>query len=740
MVYKVSLVCPFHKHIGDYMMIKKHRLIMFVILVALLVITCKSNYTQKTEQVVHVKSIFLSPTQSTVSLINGTTYQLQAQVKPENATNKQLGYASDKAEIASVDNKGLIKAHKVGNANITITAADGISKIVKVIVTEAYTPVEDIFLSPDQSPISIVNGTTYQLQAQVKPENATNKQLSYVSDKADIASVDNKGLIKAHKVGTANITITAADGISKTIKVIVTAAHIPVISIEFIKQLPEEPIELFIGDEYKLEAKAMPENATNKKLNFDTSDSSIARLSGEENNVVNANGEGEAKITITSDDNPSIIKEVRFKMKKRLIPSIRIKTPTLDSESNGGELTFIVETLNGKLEYTPEVVGGGAKWVNTVTKTSTSETEDLVRLNVVKNKTVWNRIAYIKFKDNNTNKYIKTSDNKHLEVKLTQKKNENPNVTIKWVYGITPPTDSEKQKVEIQGSNPTTYCEIPHVFYWYETEHTKFFNTRKMNPTGSPAGGNHDSNQCWAKTSSNMLHWWFEQNKENVEKYIAKKGITKEGKPELYEMYNPYYTRGLPDKDENIKSSIANEFRTKCGNSPQGSYIRNGLKWYLFGLQGFAKKPNYSPELFKDIFDVEEENNPIYVKGIYTKKEFEDVLKEALAPNSKKAIGINLHGDATYGHAITLWGAAFDEEENVIAIYVCDNNFKPNRIFTYGIYYQQDIYTDYKNDVQVLPYLINYSINFYDKKKHVGEITTLDKGDAQWKKWFDANQ
>jgi Ig-like protein len=237
-----------------------------------------------------------------------------------------------------------------------------------------------------------------------------------------------------------------------------------------------------------------------------------------------------------------------------------------------------------------------------------------------------------------------------------------------------------------------------------------------------------------------MLHWWFEQNKENVEKYIAKKGITKEGKPELYEMYNPYYTRGLPDKDENIKSSIANEFRTKCGNSPQGSYIRNGLKWYLFGLQGFAKKPNYSPELFKDIFDVEEENNPIYVKGIYTKKEFEDVLKEALAPNSKKAIGINLHGDATYGHAITLWGAAFDEEENVIAIYVCDNNFKPNRIFTYGIYYQQDIYTDYKNDVQVLPYLINYSINFYDKKKHVGEITTLDKGDAQWKKWFDANQ
>lgn len=69
-----------------------------------------------------------------------------------------------------------------------------------------------------------------------------------------------------------------------------------------------------------------------------------------------------------------------------------------------------------------------------------------------------------------------------------------------------------------------------------------------------------------------------------------------------------------------------------------------------------------------------------------------------------------------YGHAITLWGAAFDEDDNIIAIYVVDNNFAENRIFPYGIHYQKDIYAD---NTENSPYLFNFLNNTYDNKKYV---------------------
>ena len=242
-----------------------------------------------------------------------------------------------------------------------------------------------------------------------------------------------------------------------------------------------------------------------------------------------------------------------------------------------------------------------------------------------------------------------------------------------------------------------------------------------------------------------MLHWWFEQNKENVEKYIAKKGITKEDNPELYEMYNPYYKRELPDDQENVKSSIANIFRKKCPNSTNGNWIYSGLRWYLYGLKNVAKDKEYSPALFNDVFgkneNENENNDPVVAKNTYTKEEFEDVLKDALLnPNSKKAVGVHVHNNGKYGHGITLWGAAFDEEKNVIAIYVCDNNDRENRIFTYGIYYKEDIYADDPEGVvRVYPYLINYNTNM-KLNNYVGTLITLDKGEAQWKKWFDKNK
>ena len=671
----------------------------------------------------------------------GGNCPIHAKVQPENATDKNLTYSSDNEAVAAVDAGGLIMGKAVGSAKITIKASNGVSKEITVTVTTTHIPVTGIALTSGETAISVENRASRQIGAYVLPENATNKNLTYSSEDETIASVNDEGVINTHNEGTVNITITAVDNpaLSKQVTLTVTKATVRVTSIEFEDGPPANPVELVIGESYELKLKVMPEDATNKELDIKSSNDNIVWPNGDGNRWIKAYYDvGEARVTITAKDGSGVSTVVHFKTKQKTTdPSISVENSSIQCESAEDDVSFTVKTINGKLDYTPEVVGGGKEWVTSVSKDNTDASTDTVHLHLNQNKTVWYRNAYIKFKDTSTHKYVKVAG-KDLQVKIIQKRNEHPVVTIKWVHGITRPTEDEKHKVEIPNTYPQAYHEMPYVFTWNETEDTTFFNTRKITHTYALFGGYHgpypDGNQCWAKTDANMLHWWFEQNKDNIEKYIEKKGITGDD----VNMYKPYYKRELTNEHEDQKSSIANLFREKCKDS--GGSPARGLRWYLFGLDDFEllRNKGYSPALFKDVFN--QSNTPIEWVTIRTKKEFEDTLKAAL--NSKKAVGLNRYGaqDNTQ-HAITLWGAAFDEDDNIIAIYVVDNNDVPNRVFTYGIQYQNgvDIYAepepDQNNPLRDNPYFFNYSSNSLSKNHCIGEIITLDKGEDQWAEW-----
>ena len=132
--------------------------------------------------------------------------------------------------------------------------------------------------------------------------------------------------------------------------------------------------------------------------------------------------------------------------------------------------------------------------------------------------------------------------------------------------------------------------------------------------------------------------------------------------------------------------------------------------------------------MFKDIFS--NDKTPIDTTIVHSKTDFEKAITNAL--ESQKAIGINLRGQNSNGtafaHWITLWGAVFDEEKNIAAIYVVDNNFAENKVFPYGIYYKDG-----------LPHLFNYPVNEFFKNRYVGEITTLDVGQKFFDEWFAKN-
>ena len=711
----------------------KNKIFIYAVFAALLFAACKNDPESENPlapKTVHVQDISIKNPINPVSLVKGTTFQIEATVLPENATDKKILYSSSDKNIATVNEKGLIFANSVGTASITLKAADGVSKTISVTVTAARINVTEIAVPSTDENISIVKGRTHRLNATVKPDNATDKTLTYSSDHEDIASVDTNGLITAKKVGTAALTITAADGITKIVNVTVTEAEVAVTDIEFDPPLPAQPIELGIGQEYTISAKVKPDNATNKYVRIANNAPDYISVSDE---TVEGSKEGDAEVTVESVSNPEVKKIIKFKITQK--PSIKIKTIPALCESNGGEVTFKLETLNGKLNYELEVVKGGSKWISFVSKDTSNPAEDTIKLNVSQNKTVWARTADIKFIDKSTNQYVKGDDKKDLTVKLEQKANENPTVTTKWVSGVEKPNNGEKVPVlgddgaQLQEGGQPVYYNSNYVSVWKENENTKFFNVRKlkfvMPATMAPyCYQGSDSNMCWAMTASNMLHWWGEQNKELINRYKNKYGST----------YDFSYTKGLQDDQEYEKSKIAALFRSNCVNS--GNEIRNGLEGFLFSSANSPFKGISSPKYFDKVFS--KDNNIVNVETPHSKKEFERILKEAF--NSKKAIGLDTRDGRGNLHAITLWGAAFDGDENIIAIYIADNNNPNNEMITYGIRYQKNIYEENEEENNY-PYLINYAVkkSIINIDKWIDRITTLDKGESQWQVWSNSN-
>ena len=151
-----------------------------------------------------VKSIF-AVKQS--SLIVGQTVTLKARVIPDYAKNKDLSYKTSDENIATVDQKGKVKAKKEGETTITISSSDGPSSKTKIIVKKPI-PVEKIELSTKT--VNLKKGASVTVKAKPLPSNATDKTLIWSSADSSIATVTQAGKIKAIKdSGDTTVTVKA---------------------------------------------------------------------------------------------------------------------------------------------------------------------------------------------------------------------------------------------------------------------------------------------------------------------------------------------------------------------------------------------------------------------------------------------------------------------------------------------------------------------------------------------------
>ena len=85
--------------------------------------------------------------------------------------------------------------------------------------------VTGITVSPTS--VALEEGKTQQLTANITPDNASNKTVSWSSNNTNIATVSSTGLVTAKTVGTVTITVKANDGSNQTATCRVTVNPIP---------------------------------------------------------------------------------------------------------------------------------------------------------------------------------------------------------------------------------------------------------------------------------------------------------------------------------------------------------------------------------------------------------------------------------------------------------------------------------------------------------------------------------
>lgn len=159
-----------------------------------------------------------------------------------------------------------------------------------VDITSVGLPTDIVMEKGETQQLNIEYGTDDKAEQEKIAEAASKLNLTWTSSDEEVVTVDETGLVTAVGAGEADITVSVSDAnISSTthVKVVITPTGV---------EAPDS-IELVTNGENSkaLGAKMTPEDATEVKLAYESSDESVATV--DENGVVTAVADGECVIT-----------------------------------------------------------------------------------------------------------------------------------------------------------------------------------------------------------------------------------------------------------------------------------------------------------------------------------------------------------------------------------------------------------------------------------------------------------
>lgn len=291
--------------------------------------------------------------------------------------------------------------------------------------------------------------------------------------------------------------------------------------------------------------------------------------------------------------------------------------------------------------------------------------------------------------------------------------------TIIWVKGINGPVMGEggdfHKEITQGGKNTYVMYTVPYSSGdgWYDVNKTR-------------SGGNTDidKNLCFAAVSSNMLHWWFDQNIENVDRYIEKNGDIIRANRKLSDLKTSF------ESPENSK--IFELYKVLYGYNERGFYSDLLMDLFINGYTPNLKGgtniesddliPNNNGGFFYDVFKGEKLTDRTY-GGNY--ESLSNLLKEILGNGG--IVGLSHKVFSSSNHIVTLWGAEYDLNGKLKAVYISDSDD------------QYEINVGMKRfEIRNVGGIAKISTNETDKSAgaEVGYLHILYQGTNRWNNYF----
>lgn len=252
---------------------------------------------------IHVASVSIIRAVSSIALKEGALKHLDAQVLPENASNKNVIWQTSDASIVSVDQNGYITGVHAGTATVTAIAVDGSNKqdTCTVRVIPAYEWVSVTGISLNLISTTIPAGLTDTLRYEIGPANATDQDVRWSSSNSAIAAVDAFGRIEAKAAGTVVITAATVDG-GKTASCLVMVT--PRVSPPSHGILLNKTASTLLEGKFDYPAVIFYPANENYSLTWTSGDTAVAVV--DQNGRVTAKGQGTVVITVTTSNHWSV--------------------------------------------------------------------------------------------------------------------------------------------------------------------------------------------------------------------------------------------------------------------------------------------------------------------------------------------------------------------------------------------------------------------------------------------------
>ena len=196
---------------------------------------------------------------------------LDVQIRPEIATDREVTYKSSNTNVATVSADGRLSALHKGTAVITVSSRGNEEWTARCRVTvNSYVPVTGIQVLPDKTVVD--DGLNGQIRVKIVPEDATVQDYDWDISDESILQVDRKGRYLARKPGTVTVSAVSKEGAFRD------SCTITVREVEAKGIMLQKTLSVDAGGTVIPAWHMVPANATNKDVDWRTDDTSVAKV------------------------------------------------------------------------------------------------------------------------------------------------------------------------------------------------------------------------------------------------------------------------------------------------------------------------------------------------------------------------------------------------------------------------------------------------------------------------------